>query len=105
MRKVSIHENSMKADLFKAEYENMEAVALSYIYVVILVLFLFNKAIDPTTINKINQTSHVNDRGRARFLFNEWLDQMQNDLDSARRAKFAWYAQVLMMLYSAVLYP
>jgi hypothetical protein len=71
MTKVSIHK--MLLDFSKAEYENIEAVALAYIYAVILVVFLF-KSHDLATIDEIEQTSHVHnqgDRDGVQFLFKE----------------------------------
>lgn len=84
----------MLLDFSKAEYENIEAVALAYIYAVILVVFLF-KSHDLATIDEIEQTSHVHnqgDRDGVQFLFKEWLEQMQNDLNSVGRETSAWFA-------------
>jgi hypothetical protein len=82
----------MEVDFSKAEYENIEAVALSFIYVVILVLFIFNKTNDLAKKNKIRETRKMTDKDdHAQFLFNDWLEQMQNDLDCVRRETFSGF--------------
>jgi hypothetical protein len=50
------------------QYENIEAIALSYIYVSILIIFLYD--------SKKNYTSN------NAFMFDEWLTVMQSTLEN-----------------------
>lgn len=67
-------------DLSKAQYENLEALALSYIYVVLIILFQF----DTNSVNKKDLDDDKN------FQFNKWIEVIQNHLDNVKKDTFGW---------------
>ena len=63
----------------KAEYKNLEALALSVIHIIFIVLFEY----DPT-----NNMKHENNENL--FLLDDWIKSMQSDLVNFNRNLFGW---------------
>jgi hypothetical protein len=70
-----------------AEYENLERAALSYIYVVLLVIFISNE-----NVNEIMGPlkSQRKPRDEGYFLFEEWFNEMQKRFTSLKKEIFGW---------------
>ena len=68
-------------DLQKAEYHNIEAVALAYIFATIAILFLYDS--EPSVDSKSFDV-------RKDFQMREWLNIMQNHLKAVQVDTFGW---------------
>jgi hypothetical protein len=67
-------------DLKKAEYENIEGLALAYINATLIILFIYdNEHVDL-------ESGEMND-----FKFSKWLNIMQDYLKQVKIDTFGWY--------------
>lgn len=66
-----------KLSLENSQYENLEAIALSYIFVSILIIFYYNPA-DLSTNSEKN------------FYIDDWISCMQNRLKNVKIDYFGW---------------
>ena len=62
------------------KYQNLEGLALAYIFAVVFILTFYDSA----SIDKDIATSDD-------FLFGEWIDLMQNHLAAVKVDTFGWY--------------
>jgi len=76
--------------LKSAKYENLERTALSYIYVVLLIIFISNE-------NEIENVEHSRSKRSddmpsddMYFSFEEWFNEMQKRFTSLKKEIFGW---------------
>lgn len=79
-------------DFEHAKYKNLEQQALSYIYVVILILFIYNKDLNLGLLDEMKDSILAQDdfKEREYFLFDEWLNVMEDRLIRIRLDIFGW---------------
>ncbi len=70
---------SNKINLKNAEYENLEALALAHIYIVLVVLIQY----EPMCETKL---------GIDVFSLKNWIAKMQNVLVTLKKETFGWYS-------------
>ena len=70
-----------------AKYENLERTALSYIYVVLLIIFISNE-------NEIENVGHSRSKRKPSdeiyFSFEEWFNEMQKRFTRLKKEIFGW---------------
>ena len=74
-------------DLKTAKYENLERTALCHIYVVILLIFIFD---ENESENKEISRETSSSTDNVRFYFFEWFYKMKNRLSNIRENIFGW---------------
>ena len=75
-------------DFEHAKYKNLEQQALSYIYAVVLILFIYNKDLNLGLLDEI--IAQEDFKEREYFLFDEWLNVMEDRLFRIRLDTFGW---------------
>ncbi len=74
-------------DFKHAKYENLERKALSYIFVVILVLFISNEHTNEN-LELLNRKKKQIDK--KQFYFDDWLGEMKHRLSCLKKEIFGW---------------
>ncbi len=79
--------NKIELNFSKGEYNNLEALSLSLIFIVIVVLFEY------CPIQSVQILQYENS-----FVFEDWINQIQNKLAKINDRIFGWYFRIYLLM-------